>query len=247
MFKYPFLDFDKLNQEVGGSSSNKLSQIYEKMGGLFHDEEKELMEGAVVGIVSVGGVPVEVEGEEIKLLGAAITPEKLRQEFNKTYGMSSFMSYLNPNQIPLNVLGKATLDRGHTSILHTVSLGVLVVGVSSGVEHEISSQRDIVHLSRLTVAKTKAQDSPCLVLRNPRYIQAYKSILHQTKHALAEVNDDDLEARNLLYPSSKASAVLITGSVKNFKKFIALKDCGGKEDEFIELLEKLENALSILV
>lgn len=247
MYTYPFLDFDKLNQSLCVASSNKLSQIYEKMGGLFHDEEKELMKGAVIGIVSVGGLPVEVSGADVKLLGVTVTPEKLKQEFNKMYGMSSFMSYLNPNQVPLDILGQATLDRGHTSILHTVSLGVLVVGISSGVEHEISSQRDIVHLSRLTVSKTKAQESPCLVLRNPKYIQSYKSILHQIKHTLSEVTDNDLETRNLLYPSSKASAVLITGSVKNFKKLISLKDCGGKEDEFIELLEKLENALSVFI
>jgi hypothetical protein len=156
--------------------------------------------------------------------------------------MSSFMSYLNPKNKTLSELSDAVLSLKHLSCLHTINISVIICGITSGVEHEISSQRDIIHLSRLTVAKTIAQNAPCLVLNNDKYYQQYKKVLKLTKNVVNSSLDDG-ETRNLLFPSAKASAIMLTGSIKNFLKLVQLKDSGGKEDELVKVLKSLEDIL----
>lgn len=244
MYKYPFLDFNALNNEMNNQSiksSQKLPFMYEKMNGKFYDDEKNIMKGAVVGITAIGSFPVELSGNnKLMLLGHEVTIEQVKEQLNKTIGMSAFMSYLNPKNKSLDSIAETTLDLKHYSVLHTVNLSIAIVGLSSGVEHEFSSQRDIVHLSRLTVAKTKTQGNPCLVLRNYKYYDIYKEVLKNTKMLLEEIKERDNETENLLFPAAKASSIIITGSLKNILKLISLKDAGGKEDEFIEILEKIE-------
>lgn len=244
MYKYPFLDFNALNNEMnnqGIKSSQKLSFMYEKMNGKFYDDEKDIMKGAVVGITAIGSFPVELsDTNKLMLLGHEVTIEQIKEKLNKTIGMSAFMSYLNPKNKSLDSIAETTLDLKHYSVLHTVNLSIAIVGLSSGVEHEFSSQRDIIHLSRLTVAKTKTQSNPCLVLRNYKYYEMYKEILKSTKNLLGKIEEKDNETENLLFPTAKASSIIITGSLKNILKLISLKDAGGKEEEFIEILEKIE-------
>lgn len=244
MYNYPFLDFNALNNEMnnkGIKSSQKLPFMYEKMNGKFYDDEKNIMKGAVVGITAIGSFPVELsDTNKLMLLGHEVTIEQIKEQLNKTIGMSAFMSYLNPKNKSLDSIAETTLDLKHYSVLHTVNLSIAIVGLSSGVEHEFSSQRDIVHLSRLTVAKTKTQGNPCLVLRNYKYYDMYKEILKNTKNILEKIEEKDNETENLLFPTAKASSIIITGSLKNILKLISLKDAGGKEDEFIEILEKIE-------
>jgi hypothetical protein len=244
MYKYPFLDFGQLNDLMNSleiKASDKLRFIYESMYGVFHDQEKELMAGSVVGLVAIGGIPITIKDGKTWLHGQEITPDQIKHQLMQTVGMSSFMSYLNPKNKTLEEMAQTTIDINHLSVLHTISFSILMAGISSGVEHELSSQRDIVHLSRLTVAKTKAQDSPCLVLRDRRHVDAYKKVLAFTKTMTSDIEDS--ETRNLLFPSAKASAVIITGTLKNLLKLVALKDAGGKEAELVELLVNLERIL----
>jgi len=244
MYKFPFLDFEQLNHmmiELDIAPSDKLKFIYEAMYGVFHDREKELMSGAVVGIVAVGGLPVTIRNGQTYIMNQCVTVESMKDELLKTVGMSAFMSYLNPRHKILEDIAQTTLNAQHYSVLHTINLNILVAGISSGVEHELSSQRDIIHLSRLTVAKTKSQDNPCLVLRDPAYKEAYKKVLGFTRSISGDIPDS--ETRNLLFPNAKASAVMLSGTLKNFMKLVALKDAGGKEEELVALLEKLDKVL----
>lgn len=250
MYQYPFLDFNKMNELFNDQelkSSQKIAAMYESMGGEFYDPEKTIMKGSQVGIVSIGGLPVEVGSDgSLNLLGNPVSLETLREHLYRSVGMSSYMSYLNPKGKMLEDVGRTTLELQHYSVLHMINISVLLVGISIGVEHEFSSQRDIVHLSRVTVAKTKAQESPCLILRNPDYYEAYKEILEKTKEVLNKFENNDMETRNLLFPSAKASAVILTGSLKNMLKLVSLKDAGGKEDEFVDALNKIDDVLKFV-
>lgn len=246
IYQYPFLDFSQLNESLNRdniTSDNKLEAIYEKMDGQFL--APHIMHGSRVGICSIGGFPVHLNMDGQLLIGKSeYTIEELKTLLYETVGMSAFMSYLNPKNKSLIEIANNTLDMKHYSVLHTISLSVLICGITSGVEHELSSQRDIMHLSRVTVAKTKAQANPCLVLKNIEHVGVYNEVLQATQKVLSTSVLDDMEVRNLLFPSAKASAIMLTGSVRNFMKLVALKDSGGKEDELIDILTKLEQALS---
>lgn len=245
VFNYPFLDFNELNNQLNEEnvlSENKLEVIYEKMNGKFLD--KKIMSESVMGICSIGGLPIHLSNSGSLILGKTeYTKEELKEQLYETLGMSSFMSYLNPKNKSLKEIADTTLNMKHYSVLHTINLSVFICGITSGVEHELSSQRDIIHLSRLTVAKTKAQNNPCLVLNNEEQLNTYKKVLDTVSQILSETEQSNTELRNLLFPSAKASAIVLTGSLKNFMKLVALKDAGGKEEELINLLTKLENLL----
>jgi hypothetical protein len=247
IYNPPFLDFNALNQEMiekDLKSYQKLPFIYEQMGGQFYDNDKQILKGAIVGLISIGGFPVELSNDgKLMVLGKETTMAEIKEHLYKTVGMSSFMSYLNPKNKSLAELSEAVLALKHLSCLHTVHMSVLLCGITSGVEHEFSSQRDIIHLSRLTVAKTIAQNAPCLVLHNEKYYEQYKKVLEVTKNVVS-ASLDDAETRNLLFPSAKASAIILTGSVKNFLKLIQLKDSGGKEDEFVSVLKSIDDLVS---
>jgi hypothetical protein len=247
MYQYPFLDFDSMNTKMNEDkveSHNKLKYIHEYLGGDFHDPEKRIMTGSKVAIVSIGSFPVELSDEGLQFMGSLVSLDEIVKQLYKSVGMSSFMSYLNPKNKTLTEISDSTLELEHYSVLHMINLSILVSGISIGVEHEFSSQRDIVHLSRVTVAKTKAQSYPCLVLNNKKHYHAYKKVLKITEESLGDIYEDDNETRNLLFPSAKASAVILTGSLKNMMKLVALKDAGGKEHEFIKALENINDSLN---
>lgn len=250
MFKFPFLDFDALNEHMNAlkiESNQKLSAIYEAMGGEFYDEEKRIMKGAKVALVGVGGLSVQIEQGDYVILGNKVSLENIKQALYKTSGISAGMSYMNPYHKSLTELSETTLSRGHTSILHTLSFNILITGLTIGVEHEFSSQRDIIHLSRLTVAKTTAQRKPCIIVRDKKYLNMYEKILKETDRLIdSSENTKDWENINLLYPTAKASAIMISGSLKNIQKLIALKDSGGKEDEFIDILKEIDKLFTWL-
>lgn len=251
MYKFPILDFDQLNNEMNSlkiPAYKKLPYIYENMGGTFYDKEKRLLKGCTVAITGIGGLPIGIKGNEYQILNNDVSLEDIKNNLGKTLGMSAGMSYLNPYNKTLNDLADKTLSLGHNSIKHSIFLNILLVGLSIGVEHEFSTQRDIIHLSRLTVAKTSAQKHPCLVVNNEKQVELYKNILDFTDKQIESYNDEekDWETLNLLYPTAKASMIMISGSLRNIEKLVSLKDSDGKEDEFIDILNKIENVISRL-
>lgn len=252
MYNFPLLDINALNNEMNIQniiSKDKLKYIYKKIGGDFYDQEEAIIKKARVAIVGIGGLPISIIDNKYYLLNKEVSLQDIKKELFKTVGFSAMLSYLNPKNKNLNDISDTTLNLGHNSIKHTVSFNVLVVGHSIGVEHELSSQRDIMHLSRLTVAKTTAQSSPCLTLLNEEHLPVYKKILKETNESLKIVDEKgfkDVEARNLLFPSAKSSMILLSGTWRNFEKLIDLKNSGGKENEFIVLLNDLEKLFNWL-
>jgi hypothetical protein len=250
MYTHPFLDLDSLNKDLEEnkiSATNKLPYIYEKMGGEFYNSEKKILKSARAAIVGIGGLPLEVKNGELFLLDKKTDVSEIKKALFKTLGASAFMSYLNPRRRDLESLANGTLSRGHNSIKHTLFFNILLVGHSIGVEHELSSQRDLIHLSRLTVAATKAQDDPCLTLLNGEQVELYENILKSTNKYLSEAKIPMLEeTRNLLFPTAKSSMIMLSGSWRNFEKLISLKDSDGKEFELCQILKDIEELFNWL-
>lgn len=247
MNKFPFADFNQINNEMNDlnlKSHEKLAYMHTAIGGGFYDKEKTIMTGSAAAIVTLGSFPVELNKTGgLSFMGNDVSLAMVKHKLYQSVGLSSFMSYLNPKNKSLGAIAESTIELKHHSVLHQIQLGIMITGISIGVEHEFSTQRDIVHLSRLTVAKTSAQQNPCLVLRDIKHYDLYKAVLESTNKILAEHTDVDNETRNLLFPAAKASGLLITGSLRNFMKLISMKNSGGKEAEFIESLLKIENLL----
>ena len=66
-------------------------------------------------------------------------------------------SYLNPKGVPPQEMWKTVAKHSHFSVAHSAMLSFVICGHSCAVENELNSQRDVVHLARLTVARTNAQ------------------------------------------------------------------------------------------
>lgn len=247
MHKFPFADFNQINNEMNNldlKSHEKLAFMHTAIGGGFHDKEKTIMTGSAASIVTLGSFPIELNKTGgLCFMGNDVSLAMVKHKLYQTVGLSSFMSYLNPKNKTLNAIAESTIELKHHSVLHQIQVGVMLTGISIGVEHEFSTQRDIVHLSRLTVAKTSAQKSPCLVLRDANHYAAYQAVLESTKKILADHDIQDNETRNLLFPTAKASGLLITGSLRNMMKLVSMKDSGGKEDEFVAALLNIEKVL----
>lgn len=243
-----YLDFNKLNDHliVSGDATHRLKQAYEVVGGEFWNEQKTILKGAKIFLCGVGGLLLENKADGTYLMDRKLDKGVLKSYLMQMAGASAFMSYLNCGNLELEKLGEKVVNfHQHTSVLHPLSLNIVIIGHSIGVEHEFASQRDILHLSRLTVAKTSVQDYPCLTLRDPLYLSLYEAVLKKTEEQIksAGITHIDKETQNLLFPAAKASMIMLSGSLKNFYKLIALKDTGGKEQEFIDLLEDLKNVL----
>jgi hypothetical protein len=126
------------------------------------------------------------------------------------------------------------------SVLHAATANVLLAGHSNAVEHELTSQRDLVHLSRLTVNRTKAQSDPPLRIADAALLPAAGEIMQVTRDRLRSADGgsaDALEHRNALFPAAKASVILLSGTVRNLLKVAATGL--GKEAELDELCRPL--------
>lgn len=225
-----------------------VQQIYEAVGGKFHDENKKIMKGPLVFITGIGGILIENRTDGSYILNKKINTDSMFDIVMSMAGASAFMSYLNPSNLELSTLGEKVVSQyNHTSVLHPISLNIVLVGHSIGVEHELSTQRDLLHLSRLTVAKTDVQDSPCLTLRNPELLPYYEKAIADIDAIVKSTNSKDKESLNLLFPNAKSSMIMLSGSIKNFLKVVDMRNQSGKEDELIDILNKTNDVLSSLM
>lgn len=219
--------------------ANKLAAALGFAGCASWDDEGRYIRGPSVSLVGIGGVPISPE-----LLA-------LYQDGGRNMmAASAGMSYLNSGNKPLDALYPSVIARGHHSIAHTTTANLLVAGVSSGVENEFNSQRDVVHLSRVTNARTGIQDRPPIVVPSADLLPITRNIVEATDDALATLpaptSLDEREERNLLYPSAKATLFLATASLRNFQKLVAQAHDDGKEKEYQTALSAINDCLSSL-
>ena len=238
-----FLDLSALwAQAQAHPPADRLRALMRAAGVPTHDEAGYFVQAPVVGIVGVGGLPVSVEDGQPQLLGQPISAARLREQIARMMGFGGFMSYLNPKDRTPEALTEAMLAQGHASTAHTVSLNLLLLGLSVAAETELACQRDLVHLARVTVARTRAQDDPPLVVLHPDALPLLQTLRAQTQ-ALQAGTRLGRECRNNLYPSCRATAVLLTGSLRSLTKLTAARTDPGKEDEYRRLLAAIHATL----
>ena len=203
-------------------------------------------------IVSLGGIPLVAADGHLALASAPEQPFDVAAYRRATQAMmahSGMMSYLNPSDRPAEEMFEMLRTRGEMSVAHTVSVGILVAGVSVAVENEFNAQRDLVHLSRITVARTSAQDDPPLVVHNERDVPAFEQALdlaRRLRRSTSTTGRDDIEAINLIYPAAKATGFIMTASLRSLMKLMQHQQDMGKEREYRDTLSSIRGNLGFV-
>jgi hypothetical protein len=236
----PTIDIATFFEAVNGEMrTNKLTAALGFAGCTSWDEAGRYIQGPSVSMAGIGGIPISKELLDL-----------YRDNGRDIMAASAGMSYLNSGNKQLSDLYKTVIGQGHFSIAHTTVANILVAGVTSGVENEFNSQRDLIHLSRVTNARTAIQDKPPIVVPSIDFLPVTRRVVEATDAELAELpaptSLDEREARNLLYPSAKATLFLATASLRNFQKLVAQAKDTGKEREYQTALSAINLCLSTI-
>ena len=175
----------------------------------------------------------------------------------ESMGYAASMTYLDPSDRGPSALAEGAIGRGHFSVAHLASVTLLVAGFSCAVENELNGQRDVVHLARLTEARTEAQCSPPLCVLYEEELPLFTSIDEHLRahHAAAfepRAGEDRasrmmrLESVNLAYPAAKATMVLLTGTIRSLQKMVSSIDDPGREEEYRRVLLEINTAMHAL-
>lgn len=203
-------------------------------------------------VVSLGGIPLVECRDGLALAMSPDTPLDVATYRSATQRMMSYsgmMSYLNSGRKSPEEMFKLLLSRGELSVAHTVSASILVSGISVAVENEFNGQRDLVHMSRVTVARSAVQNNPPLVVHDPRHLPGFRAVLTLARDLRQQTDTsgkDDLEAVNLLYPAAKATAFVMTGSLRNLLKLLQQESDEGKEREYRSALSLIRSNLKFV-
>uniref|UniRef100_A0A7S3P8R9 Uncharacterized protein n=1 Tax=Amphora coffeiformis TaxID=265554 RepID=A0A7S3P8R9_9STRA len=238
----------------------RLRRLHELVGVGFWDGPKGwLVKTPVVAICALGGMPITLDSNVpsgIVLANRPLGMSDLRASWREGMGLASMPCYMNPgNKAPLD-LWNVLVKHGHFSIAHTVSLSFFLAGFSCGVENELNSQRDVVHLARITVARTASQQQPPLVVQHAAIVPVMEYLRNQTQERLQDASSaairdtskaDWYEASNLLWPAAKSHCAVLTGSLRGFQKLVSAISDEGKEAEYRNLLVLINQALHHLL
>ncbi|CAJ1375616.1 unnamed protein product [Effrenium voratum] len=241
-------------------TAQKLRSLLQAGGVAFYDAECHFVKAPMVALVAVGGIPVRTSGDSLDLLlGELAIPvplESIRSALKSQMGMTAMFSYLNRRGLEPEEMWGVVSKLGHFSVGHTAHLSFVLAGHSCAVENEINSQRDVVHLGRLTVARTRSQKDPPLVVQRPELLPVFKQVREQVQAAIlsqvAERPDavsvqDWQEALYIGWPAAKAHVAVLTGSLRSLQKLCASIDDDGKETEYRALLWQIATACHLLL
>ncbi len=249
----PCLDLARFWSVVQGlAPAKRLRVLLAEAGVAFHDPERDLVRAPAAALVAVGGLPLRRHGEDWSL--GSMPPDgallaHIREAQRQAMGHAAAMTYLNPKDTAPEVLLDAVLARGHASVAHVASVTLLLAGLSTAVENELNGQRDLVHLARLTEARTAAQGDPPVCVIDARDIPLFRAVLGHTRAMLSTLPGDERspadrhESRNLALPAAKATMVLVTGSLRSLQKLVSAIDDEGRELEYRRCLRALNDAL----
>lgn len=229
-------------------ADQKLAEALEYSGCTFYDQDKQFVKESSVAITGLGGMCIAYEEESdnatASRMEAAIDSSRLMM------ASSAAFSYLNKSNMEIPDLYSKVIELGHFSVGHTVYVNFVMAGISEGVELELSLQRDIVHLSKLTNTRTSVQNNPPIVVSDQAQIPTISKLYEQIKTAVADLrtdnSGDELELLNGFYPVNKATIIMCSGNLSNLKKLTGLREDPGKEAEFKRVLTKLHYQLELL-
>lgn len=219
----------------------RLSAIIQECGGVFHSGSGRLLKHGAVCLRSFGGMPIVIREDGIPCVGSSsFTLEDALTASRHMMGFSGMDAYLNPHDRSAeDMFGRLVAVHGVPSAAHLPHIGVFIAGLSVKAELEFCCQRDIVHLSRLTSAKTRAQDNPPILVENESLIPLYAEILR----AIPKDRKGDAEIMNSVFPMSKCSLLGIDGSLKSMLKLSDFRADAGKETEVRDVCETLHGVL----
>jgi thymidylate synthase ThyX len=197
----------------------------------------------------VGGLPVA------DLLARGLGLGEIARMAERTMGAAGCMSYLAmPGGSPEGAYQKIVAETGHASVAHLVQVSLVVAGVSCAAESELNAQRDLVHLARVTVARAQCQSAPPIAVMESALVVASRQALAAADAASAEARrlaaagqlsqKDANEAANALFPAAKATAFVLTGTLRNLQKLLAAEADEGKEKEFRRALGMVRQTLA---
>lgn len=240
----PFLCLhDAFGALKGVPPEDRLDALLRAAGCPFH--EPGLVAGPVVRCVGVGGLPV-TRADPLELGGIPFSPEAVAAAFTQTQGLGAMLTYLNPRDRSPGELATVLARHGHGSTRHMCSVNIAIFGLTSAVEHEFATQRDLVHLARLTVARTSAQRRPPVVVLDPDHLPAYRAVRRATLERIQtlprDTRDDD-ESLNALLPAAKASVLVLSGTLRNLDKLTEHARDDGKEREYRQILHLVRACL----
>lgn len=241
----------------GIEQERKIKNLLANAGVEFYDNGLTFIKKPFVSLVALGGVPIHLNEQQTEdqlalslMPNSPFTFNELRSEFSAMMGYSSNLSYLNPKDVEASQMGRKTIQLGHHSVAHTTVLSMFIAGVSIACEAEFNTQRDLIHLSRITVARTKAENSPPVVVHDEKILSSYQVVLQAIKNQVEDArikfgqSQDVLEAVNLMYPAAKGTAIMFTGSLNAFKKLTNQRSDKGKELEYRNILSQMNKTLN---
>jgi hypothetical protein len=232
----------------GVASEDRLVTALEYAGCQFHDDEQRMVASHVIALAGIGGIPVAYENETDEEIA-----DRIQETIHKTQemmGSSAAFSYLNSGEKTIVDLYDSVAKLGHFSIAHTVQANVIVAGISEGAELELNLQRDLVHISKITNARTRIQNSPPIVVRDPAHAPVLKALYSHLQEVTDDLRTDNsgdtLEVVNGLFPINKATMIMISGDLSNFRKLGQLRNDSGKEQEVRMIADGLYQQLGLL-
>jgi hypothetical protein len=227
---------------------DKLSAALEYAGCEFYDDERKFLRNFTVSLVGVGGSPVAYEKDSDETIKERM--DGFVQGSHSLMGAAAAFSYLNSGEKAIDSLYEQVISLGHFSVAHTVQANFIVAGITEATEVELSLQRDIVHLSKLTNTRTRIQNSPPIAVRNPDDLPGVRRVQAEINKLRAEYDEnasaDTLEIINGFYPVNKATILMLSGDLSNMRKLIQLRDDKGKERELREVANDLRDQLLTL-
>lgn len=231
------------------SSSDKVRSFMGFLGCEAWDAGRQFIKGHPVSLVGLGGMPVVHTGDTPAQVGARVTD--FVRGSRQTMETAAAFSYLNSGNAETGALYRKVVGLGHHSIAHTVSANIVVAGATVAVENEFNAQRDLIHSSRLTIARTAIQAKPAIVAPTQEAWQAARTITDAAADAISGLKEhvsgrDGHELCNNLFPAAKATAFMLTGSLRNFQKMTAQIEDAGKEQEYRAILGEIKGTLQAL-
>lgn len=243
-----FVDLSEIMRNISTvKQEDRLSVFMEIMGCKFYDEEKNIVLEPSVNIHSIGGLSIK------KLMDKGLSLNEILTMTKETMGNTGGYSYLGlPGGNSLSAYAKIAGEHKHFSIAHSVNISLTLSGITCAVENEFNTQRDLVHLARITEARTKIQNNPPLVAHSEEFakdlVEIRKYIEKKRQKIIENKKDtkDNLEMINLMWPACKATCIQITGSLRNFQKILSAEFDEGKEKEYRKSLTLIRTQLGNL-
>lgn len=214
------------------NSSSRLEAYLRAIGVQFY--LPGLVSNSCAKLVAVGGIPVK--NLDMDMVAAQT------KKFMGVVGKQSYLTYRPDSFEDLIV------NHNHASCAHATTVSLIVAGISCAVENEFNSQRDLIHLGRITEARTNIQNNPPYVVLEEGLVDEFlelRRLIGKMREKHKALKKDGLEAVNLMHSKASATAIIVTGSLRNFQKLFSAINDDGKELEYKRALTHMRDVLKV--